>query len=173
MYILARILGLPNEHTRPNRNHFLTIHKDNIERKVRYIFRNKIINKENLQPSSEFHNFYDYSSADLWENIEGLPYDYTSVTHVGPFEHAIDPKKPTVSSKYPEVKFGDKMNLSVIDVQKQRTLYKCLTGTCNSFLLLNKFLPILSASFNTFILNISVEDENQYIAGKYYIIIFI
>lgn len=64
----------------------------------------------------------------MWNNIIGLPYDYTSVTHVGPFEHALDPKKPTVSSKYPGVHFGDKMNLSVIDVQKLRTLYKCPTG---------------------------------------------
>ena len=37
VYILARILGLPDEHTRPDRDNFLTIQMDNIKRKVRYI----------------------------------------------------------------------------------------------------------------------------------------
>ncbi|XP_078339512.1 meprin A subunit alpha-like [Crassostrea virginica] len=122
VYILARILGLPDEHTRPDRDHFLTIHNDNIK--------------------SEFHRFYDKSPNELWTNIEGLPYDYTSVTHVGPFEHALDSKKPTVSSKYPGVHFGDKMNLSVIDVQKLRTLYKCPTEAENQYVAESEYRPV-------------------------------
>lgn len=35
MYSLARILGLPDQHTRPDRDKFLTIHWDNI--KIKYI----------------------------------------------------------------------------------------------------------------------------------------
>lgn len=107
VYNLARILGLPDEHTRPNRDKFLTIHWDNIKSTYR-------------------SNLYSVSTPDLWEKIRHLPYDYTSVTHVGPFEHALDPRKPTVSSKYPGVYFGDHYNLSVIDVRKLRTLYHCV-----------------------------------------------
>lgn len=33
VYSLARILGLPDEHTRPDRDKFLAIHWDNIKRK--------------------------------------------------------------------------------------------------------------------------------------------
>ena len=43
VYILARILGLPDEHTRPDRDNFLTIHMDNINRKVRYIVSIEIL----------------------------------------------------------------------------------------------------------------------------------
>lgn len=68
------------------------------------------------------------STPDQWENIRHMPYDYTSVTHVGPFENTQDFKKPTVSTKYPGVYFGDHYNLSVIDVQKLRTLYHCEYG---------------------------------------------
>lgn len=35
VYSLARILGLPDQHTRPDRDKFLTIHWDNI--KIKYI----------------------------------------------------------------------------------------------------------------------------------------
>jgi hypothetical protein len=31
VYILARALGLPDEHTRPDRDKFLTVHWDNID----------------------------------------------------------------------------------------------------------------------------------------------
>lgn len=67
-----------------------------------------------------------------------MPYDYTSVTHVGPFEHALDSRKPTVSTKYPGVYFGDHMNLSVIDVQKIRTLYRCQQSTYEQLVSLHK-----------------------------------
>nr|XP_034307912.1 meprin A subunit beta isoform X1 [Crassostrea gigas] len=107
MYSLARILGLPDEHTRPDRDKFLTIHWDNIEQ------------------NSHRSRLYNKSNPDVWDTIPPMPYDYTSVTHVGPFEHAINSNKPTVSAKYPGVYFGDHMNLSVIDVQKIRTLYGC------------------------------------------------
>ena len=43
VYILARILGLPDEHTRPDRDQFLTIHTDNIKSKVRYIVSDDIL----------------------------------------------------------------------------------------------------------------------------------
>lgn len=107
MYSLARILGLPDQHTRPDRDKFLTIHWDNIKKGT---YRS---------------NLYNVSTPDQWEIIRQMPYDYTSVTHVGPFENAQDFKKPTVSSKYPGVYFGDHYHLSVIDVKKLRTLYRC------------------------------------------------
>lgn len=67
-----------------------------------------------------------------------MPYDYTSVTHVGPFEHALDSRKPTVSTKYPGVYFGDHMNLSVIDVQKIRKLYHCQQSKCEQLVSIHK-----------------------------------
>ncbi|XP_052679329.1 meprin A subunit beta-like isoform X2 [Crassostrea angulata] len=109
VYNLARILGLPDEHTRPDRDKYLTIHWDNISKDT-YAYRS---------------NLYNKSTPDFWDNIHNMPYDYTSVTHVRPFEHALDSRKPTVSTKYPGVYFGDHMNLSVIDVQKIRKLYHC------------------------------------------------
>jgi hypothetical protein len=70
--------------------------------------------------------FYNTSSRDLWTGIDDFPYDYTSVTHAGPFEHALDIRKPTLtSSTYPGVHFGDRQNLSTIDIQKLRHLYSC------------------------------------------------
>lgn len=74
------------------------------------------------------HGLYNISSYDFWHIIRHMPYDYTSVTHVGPFEHALDIRKPTVSSKYPGVYFGDHYNLSIIDVRKLRALYDCPPG---------------------------------------------
>nr|XP_034307279.1 meprin A subunit beta [Crassostrea gigas] len=107
MYSLARILGLPDEHTRADRDKYLTIHWDNIKQ------------------HSHRSNLYNKSAPDVWDTILQMPYDYTSITHVGPFENALDSRKPTVSTKYPGVYFGDHMNLSVIDVQKIRMLYRC------------------------------------------------
>uniref|UniRef100_K1QN98 Metalloendopeptidase n=1 Tax=Magallana gigas TaxID=29159 RepID=K1QN98_MAGGI len=106
VYSLARILGLPDEHTRPDRDKFLTIHWDNLQKSYR-------------------HGLYNISSYDFWHIIRHMPYDFTSVTHAGPFEHAIDSRKPTVSSKYPGVYFSDHYNLSIIDVRKLRALYDC------------------------------------------------
>lgn len=34
LHSLARLLGLPDEHTRPDRDKFLTIHWDNLQRKI-------------------------------------------------------------------------------------------------------------------------------------------
>ncbi|XP_052679277.1 meprin A subunit alpha-like [Crassostrea angulata] len=112
VYSLARILGLPDEHTRPDRDKFLTIHWDNLQKSYR-------------------HGLYNISSYDFWHTIRHMPYDYTSVTHVGPFEHALDIRKPSVSSKYPGVYFGDHYNLSIIDVRKLRALYDCPPDTGN------------------------------------------
>lgn len=106
VYNLARILGLPDEHTRPDRDKFLTIHWDNLQQSYR-------------------HDRYNTSSYKVWQIVRQMPYDFTSVTHAGPFEHALDTRKPTVSSKYPGVYFGDHYNLSVIDVCKLRALYGC------------------------------------------------
>ncbi|XP_062598030.1 meprin A subunit beta-like [Saccostrea cucullata] len=110
VYALARILGLPDEHTRGDRDNYIDIHWDNIER-------------ETVRAKK-----YNISSPMLWAGIESMPYDFTSVTHIGPFEHALDIRKPTLSSKYEGVYFGNHQNLSVIDVMKLRKLYKCPIG---------------------------------------------
>lgn len=34
VYSIARILGLPDEHTRPDRDKFLTIHWDNLQSRI-------------------------------------------------------------------------------------------------------------------------------------------
>lgn len=91
-----------------------------------------------LQDDTYRGNLYGKSSPDLWNQIRHMPYDFTSVTHVGPFEHAKDSRKPTVSSKYPGVYFGDHMELSVIDVQKLRTLYRCQQGKCEQLMFVHK-----------------------------------
>lgn len=88
--------------------------------------------------NSHRSRLYNKSNPDVWDTIPPMPYDYTSVTHVGPFEHAINSNKPTVSAKYPGVYFGDHMNLSVIDVKKIRTLYGCQQGTCEQLVSLHK-----------------------------------
>ncbi|XP_061175931.1 meprin A subunit beta-like [Saccostrea echinata] len=105
VYNLARILGLPDEHTRDDRDNYINIHWNNIETEA--------INRK----------IYNESSS----KIGDMPYDFTSVTHVGPFEHALDTRKPTLSSKYEGVHFGDHLNLSVIDVIKIRQMYNCPT----------------------------------------------
>lgn len=90
--------------------------------------------------NSHRSKLYNKSTPDVWDTIRRMPYDYTSVTHVGPFEHAINSNKPTVSAKYPGVYFGDHMNLSVIDVLKLRTLYGCQQGTCEQLVSLHKIV---------------------------------
>lgn len=86
--------------------------------------------------------YYNTSSRDLWKRINNFPYDFTSVTHAGPFEHAVDIRKPTLSSNYSGVHFGDRQNLSTIDIQKLRSLYEC-PGK-------NGFFKIMNYMYNAF-----------------------
>lgn len=72
VYNLARILGLPDEHTRPNRDKFLTIHWDNIKSvyiKISYIWYLK--NQYNFMWDS--HNFmlssYKIDEKSPWEKF--------------------------------------------------------------------------------------------------------
>lgn len=72
VYNLARILGLPDEHTWPNRDKFLTIHWDNIKSvyiKISYIWYLK--NQYNFMWDS--HNFmlssYKIDEKSPWEKL--------------------------------------------------------------------------------------------------------
>lgn len=104
MYHLVRIIGLYNEHNRPDRDKFIDVHMDNIAASDRSKFT-----KLNLGES----------------DLLNLAYDFNSITHFGPYDFAVDPSKPTISSKVKSVDFGHKAVLSIKDVMKIQYLHNC------------------------------------------------
>ncbi|XP_056001701.1 astacin-like metalloprotease toxin 1 [Ostrea edulis] len=115
-YYLVRILGLQDEHTRPDRDKYVSIHYENI------------VDEKNESFSISHAAEGGYKALD---NVpfaySDYPYDFSSITHFGPFENGKDPSRPTISShaSFSGVTFGERGHLSEIDIRKLRDLYKC------------------------------------------------
>ncbi|RUS86226.1 hypothetical protein EGW08_006021 [Elysia chlorotica] len=98
------VLGFRHEHERPDRDRFLQLHWDNM-----------------AQPSLFFVSpQYDVD----------LPYDFESVTHLGPYTGARDPRMPVMTprSEYAAgagMRLGQTRALSASDVLRIQRLYGC------------------------------------------------
>ncbi|XP_075699577.1 embryonic protein UVS.2-like [Rhinoderma darwinii] len=99
---LDHALGFYHEHTRSDRDDYVTI-----------MF-------ENILPN-------DTSNFDIQKtNNLGLAYDYGSVMHYNKYTFTINPGKPTIVPKPdPNVPIGQRDGLSVLDVAKINRLYQC------------------------------------------------
>lgn len=110
---IGHALGLWHEHSRPDRNEYITIRWDNIE-PLRY------------------KNFAR-SSVDAIDSL-GTPYDIGSIMHYGATSFGRrDPhtglKRTTIElvdkDRQPGVKMGQRLALSSTDIQQMNLLYRC------------------------------------------------
>lgn len=101
---LFHLIGFFHEHSRPDRNEYVTV-----------FYRN--IREESL---------YNYK---IWRpilsNWTGLPYDYQSITHHGPFASTKNGLQ-TIRAKHRDIPVGSQqIGLTELDVAKGRRLYQC------------------------------------------------
>ncbi|XP_022085336.1 protein SpAN-like isoform X2 [Acanthaster planci] len=106
---LFHALGRYHEHTRPDRDHFVTVQWDNVL-------------------DGQAHNFEKHTSDDFI--TFGIPYDYESIMHYGRSFFAKDKSQPTltlIDTKYND-KVGKQKQLSPSDVLYVNKLYECYEG---------------------------------------------
>ncbi|XP_032782895.2 zinc metalloproteinase nas-13 [Daphnia magna] len=96
-------LGFEHEHSRIDRDDYVTINYDNIK-------------------PGEASNFDPYSDLEFQDL--GAPYDYGSVMHYGAHKFAVDKKQPTIIVPQ-NVKIGQRKGFSETDLFKVNALYKC------------------------------------------------
>ncbi|GFY73339.1 low choriolytic enzyme [Trichonephila inaurata madagascariensis] len=106
LHELLHVLGFFHEHTRPDRDEFVTIFNDNIK-------------------EASINNFRKMSDSRV--TTFGLPYDFRSVLHYHDKEFAIDRSKKTIEPKVPVEKFiiGRADEMSKMDILKLNKLYHC------------------------------------------------
>ncbi len=68
------------------------------------------------------YNFDIYDSSLV--NIQNTPYDYASVMHYEPDAFSLN-GLPTIESLQPNVTFGQRYNMSTIDIQEVQSFYNC------------------------------------------------
>lgn len=106
LHELLHVLGFFHEHTRPDRDEYVTIFDDNIKEASRNNFRK--------MSESRVTTF-------------GLPYDFKSVLHYHDREFAIDRLKKTLEPKVGvgKVIIGKAEEMSKMDILKLNKLYHC------------------------------------------------
>lgn len=80
-----------------------------------------IILPENIQEGTA-SNFDKYDKDRI--NDFGIEYDYNSVMHYGPFAFSKN-GEPTIISKDPYAKIGQRIGLSRKDIEKINRMYQC------------------------------------------------
>ncbi|KAG9261059.1 high choriolytic enzyme 1-like [Astyanax mexicanus] len=98
---LNHALGFYHEHTRSDRDRYVTINWQNIDPTMQYNF-----NKENTN------------------NLNTL-YDYSSVMHYGKTAFTINGLNTITPIPDASVQIGQRVDLSIIDIQRINTLYNC------------------------------------------------
>lgn len=94
-------LGFFHEQSRKDRDDFVTIVWDNIQK-------------------SNYDQFEKYQS-----NLLGLPYDYDSIMHYGWNYFALDRTSPTIVPKKGKANIGNRKGMSPTDYKKVNILYEC------------------------------------------------
>ncbi|XP_074663007.1 uncharacterized protein LOC141915394 [Tubulanus polymorphus] len=111
MHELGHALGFQHEQTRPDRDEYVTIHK------------------ENISPTMTF-NFKKYS----WTTIKdfSVPYDYRSIMHYGQYAFSTNGQRTIVAmdKKYQDI-MGNREGLSFSDIKLVNLMYKC-SENCES-----------------------------------------
>lgn len=101
---LMHALGFFHEHSRPDRDTYVTVNSQWIE-------------------EGEQINFQIASNIDSL----GVAYDYKSVMHYGEFQYTSDPTQKTIDAKGKAV--GQREKISWLDNVQMRLLYQCKTGS--------------------------------------------
>ncbi|XP_031658988.1 zinc metalloproteinase nas-4-like [Oncorhynchus kisutch] len=97
---LMHALGLHHEHTRPDRDQYITIQWDNV-----------VSGKEDNFKVKE-------------GDTQDLPYDYDSIMHYGTYYFSSN-RNPTIDSKKSGVQIGQRNHLSPLDIARLNKLYQC------------------------------------------------
>ncbi|CAH3147009.1 unnamed protein product, partial [Porites lobata] len=100
---IGHALGFYHEQSRPDRDNYVTIYRQNIVSGMEFNF-----------------NKYDRSKTDSLET----PYDYGSVMHYDSKAFSRN-GRPTIVAREPGVQLGNRHRLSKIDIQQMNLLYKC------------------------------------------------
>ncbi|KAG5893010.1 hypothetical protein JTB14_037203 [Gonioctena quinquepunctata] len=115
---LMHALGFFHEHSRWDRDRFVTIHKENIIPEFSSAF----------EKESRKNTTYRYE------------YDYDSIMHYSKFQFTKEKGKPTITPKQPGARIGQRKGMSKTDCMKVNDLYGCFKkpGTdyysvCHSF----------------------------------------
>ncbi|CAN9498573.1 unnamed protein product [Ophioblennius macclurei] len=98
---LLHALGFKHEHTRSDRDNYVQIVWNNIERMSAYNFE-----------KSDTNNL-------------GVTYDYSSIMHYGPTAFSINGGKTIIPTRNPHARIGQRDRLSPLDIQKLNKLYRC------------------------------------------------
>ncbi|CAI9726789.1 and LDL-receptor class A domain-containing 1-like isoform X2 [Octopus vulgaris] len=107
---LMHALGFWHEHTRPDRDLYITIIKENIA-------------------ESHTQNFQKMTFDEV--DTLGAPYDYGSIMHYALNAFAVDRSKWTMIPKLPtSTEIGQRKHLSKIDIYKLNKLYNCNISHC-------------------------------------------
>ncbi|KAG0730604.1 Zinc metalloproteinase nas-13 [Chionoecetes opilio] len=101
---LMHVAGFWHEHSRNDRDKYITINKANIQ-------------------SGMWFNFEKYS----WDEAKslGVAYDLDSVMHYGPYAFAKDRSVPTIIPRVTGTNMGQRRGLSQKDILKLQDLYEC------------------------------------------------
>ncbi|XP_028461546.1 astacin [Perca flavescens] len=100
---IIHALGLHHEHTREDRDHYISVQE------------------QNIIPGREKNFMVKHG------NTMNLPYDLESIMHYGEYFFSVN-GSPTVLSKQNEVLMGQRTHLSNLDILKLNKLYKCEEG---------------------------------------------
>lgn len=104
LHEMMHCIGIIHEQSRSDRDRFIQVNFANIKKNNAY-------------------NFNKYSIYNL-DNL-GMPYNYWSVMHYSNYAFSRN-KKPTLISKiYPRLRFGQRKQLSHLDVYQINKLYNC------------------------------------------------
>jgi uncharacterized protein (TIGR03437 family) len=97
---MGHTVGLWHEQSRSDRNRYLTILYDNIDKL----------------------NAYNFDQA-LWDGQDIGPYDFNSIMHYGAFDFSRDELNPTLETVPPGIPIGESMALSAGDILAVQALY--------------------------------------------------
>lgn len=102
---LLHALGFWHEHSRTDRDDFITVHYDNVD-------------------PTYFNNFDKITEE--YMNLQGVSYDYGSILHYGPYAFAMDPFLPVITSnRPPDIEMGQRLFASDNDFAEVNLLYNC------------------------------------------------
>jgi len=104
VHLLMHCLGVYHENNRPIRDKYLEINLENVRPGSRKAFEILHLPDENLLPQN---------------------YDFESITHYSAYAFAINESIPTVTALNSNEHYGQRVGLSIDDINKVRILYQC------------------------------------------------
>ena len=102
---LGHVIGFAHEHSRPDRDDYVTVLWNNVDPSFRA-------------------NFCKFKAADV--NSLGVGYDYGSVMHYSSMAFSVN-GQPTIEPHDPNVTIGQRRNISNKDALQVNKMYGCMT----------------------------------------------